>query len=222
MRVLQINSVCGEGSTGRITTDLYNVLQEQGQECCIAYGRGSAPNDFLTIRIGSDIDLYSHALYTRITDKTAFASKKATERFIEKVKRYNPDLIHLHNIHGYYINLAILFQYFMEARKPLIWSLYDCWTFTGHCCHFDYIGCDKWKSGCYQCDQRKIYPASYLCDQSKNNYQRKKSLITGYDRITVVPPTKWLSNLVSESYGKVPESSDPQWYRPKYLSTDTK
>lgn len=200
MKILQINSVCGVGSTGRITTDLYKELQKQGHECCICYGRGSAPKGLQTLKIGSDMDVYKHVLYTRITDKTAFASKKATEGFIHKVKQYNPDIIHLHNLHGYYINIEILFDYFKEFQKPVIWSLYDCWSFTGHCSHFDYAGCDKWKSGCYRCIQKKEYPASLLLDRSALNYQRKKAIITSCPRLILVPPTKWLSDQVKESY----------------------
>jgi glycosyltransferase involved in cell wall biosynthesis len=200
LRILQINTVCGVGSTGRITTDLYKVLEEKGHECCIAYGRGTAPKELNTIRAGSDWDVYKHALYTRLFDKTAFASKKATKRLIDKIRQYDPDIIHLHNIHGYFINLKLLFEYLKESKKAVIWSLYDCWSFTGHCCHFDYAGCNKWKTGCYRCEQRKEYPASWLLDHSKENYRTKKSIITGCNTLTIVPPTKWLSDLVGESY----------------------
>ena len=200
MRILQINSVCGVGSTGRITTDLYKVLQEQGQDCCICYGRGTAPAAIHSIRIGSDKDVYLHALYSRITDKTAFASRRATKELIHKIIEYNPDIIHLHNLHGYYINLELLFCYLQNAGKPIIWSLYDCWSFTGHCCHFDYVGCDKWKAGCYQCQQKKEYPISYIYDNSKKNYLKKKALITGCDRINIVLPTRWLLGVAQESY----------------------
>lgn len=200
MRVLQINSVCGVGSTGRITTDLYKVLKDQGQECCIAYGRGTAPEHINAYRIGTDWDVYLHAFYTRITDRTAFASKRATRELIDKLTEYNPDVIHLHNLHGYYINLELLFQYLKEVDKPVIWSLYDCWSFTGHCCHFDYIGCDKWKQGCYSCEQQKEYPTSCFMDNSIKNYERKKTIIISINRMTIVPPTPWLSGLVKESF----------------------
>ncbi|MDD3173537.1 MAG: glycosyltransferase, partial [Herbinix sp.] len=228
MRILQINSVCGVGSTGRITTDLYKVLEDQGHECCICYGRGTAPKTLNTIRIGSDLDIYKHALYTRITDKTAFASKKATERLIHQMKQYNPDIVHLHNLHGYYINLKLLFNYFKESGMPVIWSLYDCWSFTGHCCHFDYIGCNKWKSGCYQCEQKKNYPKSLFYDNSKANYLRKKSIITSYNRIIIVPPTKWLSNLLMESFLSdyptviIPSGIDLEVFKPTKSDLRTK
>lgn len=200
MKVLQINSVCGIGSTGRIVTDLYKEIEKQGYECCAAYGRGTAPDGIHSIGIGTDLDVYAHVLYTRITGKTGFASRGATEKFIKKVEEYNPDIIHLHNIHGYYINLEVLFEYFKRWKKPVIWSLYDCWTFTGHCAHFDYAGCQKWKTGCYHCQQKTSYPSCYFCDSSKNNYRRKKSIINSYDRITIVTPTNWLSSLVKNSY----------------------
>lgn len=228
MRILQINSVCGVGSTGRITTDLYSFLEEQGHECCIAYGRGTAPEIYNTIRIGSNLDVYLHALYTRIFDKTAFASKKATKELIKKVIQYNPDIIHLHNIHGYYINLELLFKFLKKSRKPVIWSLYDCWSFTGHCCHFDYVGCSKWKTGCNQCILKKIYPASLLCDNSKENYLRKKSIITNYNKLIIVPPTKWLSDLVKESYLSkfptviIPSGIDLEVFKPTQSDLRTK
>lgn len=210
MKVLQINSVCGVGSTGRITTDLYKVLEEQGHECVIAYGRGNAPKDIKSIKIGTNLDNYMHVTKTRVFDKHGFGSIKATKEFIKKAIEYDPDVIHLHNIHGYYINIELLFDYIKKTEKPVVWSLYDCWSFTGHCYHFDYIGCDKWKTGCYRCEQKKEYPTSYFYDSSRENYQRKKNIITSYDRINIVPPTKWLSNLVSDSYlSKFPKEIIP-------------
>lgn len=200
LKIFQINSVCGVGSTGRIANDLYKIAESQGHVGCIAYGRGSAPEDIHSIRIGSDLDVCLHALYTRITDKTAFASKNYTRLLIDTIVEFDPDIIHLHNLHGYYINIELLFQYLKATRKPVVWSLYDCWPFTGHCYHFDYIGCDKWKTGCYQCVQKKDYPTSYLFDASKENYLRKKAFITACDNIVIVPPTQWLADLVKESF----------------------
>lgn len=200
MKVLQINSVCGVGSTGRIATDLYKVLEEQGHECVIAYGRGTAPEGIKTIKIGTDFDNYMHVAKTRIFDKHGFGSTKATKEFIEKVKAYDPDVIHLHNIHGYYINIEILFNYLKEANKKVIWTLHDCWAFTGHCSHFDYIGCDKWKDECEKCPQKKEYPSSILKDNSNWNYEKKKQIFTSVNNMTIVTPSKWLANLVKESF----------------------
>lgn len=199
MKILQINSVCGVGSTGRIATDLYKVLEEQGHECKIAYGRGNAPKDIDSIKIGSKLDNYYHVFKTRVFDKHGFGSINATKKFIEEVKQYNPDVIHLHNIHGYYINIEILFNYLKEANKPVIWTLHDCWAFTGHCPHFDYIGCDKWEKGCNNCEQKQGYPASKIFDNSKLNYEKKKELFTSIKNMTIVTPSSWLSEIVKKS-----------------------
>ena len=202
MKVLQINSVCGIGSTGRIATDIHNKLIEQGHESYIAYGRDLPKNCNNAIRIGSKTDNYSHVAKTRIFDMHGFGSKKATIEFIEKVKELDPDLIHLHNIHGYYINIEILFNYLKEANKPVIWTLHDCWSFTGHCAYFDYVGCDKWKNECHSCPERKSYPVSLVLDNSQDNYLRKKEIFNGVKNLTIVAPSRWLAGLVKESFLK--------------------
>lgn len=200
MKVLQINSVCGTGSTGRITTDIHHMLIERGYKSYIAYGRGVPYNCDTAIRIGTKHALYTHVALTRIFDKHGFGSKKATKEFIEEIKSINPDLIHLHNIHGYYINIEILLNYLKESSKPVIWTLHDCWAFTGHCAYFDYIGCNKWESSCYDCPQKKNYPSSMFLDNSKTNFLRKKQLFSGIKNMTIVTPSNWLATLVKHSF----------------------
>lgn len=203
MKVLQINSVCGTGSTGRIVVDLYKVLESQGHECKIAYGRGDAPNDVNTIKIGNKFDNYWHVFKTRVFDKHGFGSLNATKKFIKKIKEYNPDVIHLHNIHGYYINIEILFNFLKEFDKPVVWTLHDCWAFTGHCSYFDYIGCDRWKERCHSCPQKSTYPSSKFFDNSKFNYEKKKELFTSIKNMTIVTPSIWLGDLVKKSFLKI-------------------
>ena len=200
MKILQINSVCGIGSTGRIATDIHNILIEQGNQSYIAYGRDLPKNCDNAIRIGTKIDNYAHVAKTRLLDKHGFGSKKATKEFIEKVKELDPDIIHLHNIHGYYINIEVLFNYLKEANKPVIWTLHDCWAFTGHCSHFDYIGCEKWKTGCFDCPQKNEYPKSLIVDNSQWNFEKKKEFFKGIENLTIVTPSKWLTKLVEESF----------------------
>jgi putative colanic acid biosynthesis glycosyltransferase len=202
MRVLQINSVCGIGSTGRIATDIHNILIEQGHESYIGYGKKISQNCDTSIKIGDNVDVYLHAILTRLLDKHGFASIKATKQFIQKIDKINPDVIHLHNIHGYYINIEELFNYLKSANKRVVWTLHDCWAFTGHCAHFDYIACEKWKTGCYDCPQKSEYPKSIFIDNSKNNYLRKKSSFLGVRDLTIVTPSNWLANLVRESFLK--------------------
>ena len=202
MKILQINSVCGIRSTGRICTDLADVLEQNGHECKIAYGRETVPEKYrkYAVRIGSDFDVNLHALQSRIFDNAGFGSRRATEKFIEWVKEYDPDVIHLHNIHGYYINIEVLFNYLAKADKPVVWTLHDCWTFTGHCAHYSYVKCDKWKMGCYNCPQKKSYPSSMLLDASKKNWLKKKALFTSVRKMTLVTPSKWLANEVKQSF----------------------
>lgn len=220
MKVLQINSVCGYGSTGKIAVDLYQALEKQGHDCYIAYGRGAAPKDINTIKIGNKLNFYFHVLRTRLLDQQGFGSKRATRKFIEYIKEYNPDIIHLHNIHGYYINIDILFHYLKTANKPVIWTLHDCWSFTGHCAHFDQIKCGKWREQCQSCPLKKGYPQSWGVDFSKNNYKKKKKAFTGIKTLMLVSPSQWLAELTKESYLKkypivvIPNGIDRDIFKP--------
>lgn len=203
MKVLQINSVCGIGSTGRIATDINRILIEEGHEGYIAYGRKEPLNCSNPIRIGNKLDNYIHVIKTRILDMHGFGSIKATKRFINEIERINPDIIHLHNIHGYYINIELLFKYLKFANKPVVWTLHDCWAFTGHCSYFEYIDCNKWKTMCFDCPQKRNYPASLVKDNSKNNFIKKKELFTSIKNLTIITPSNWLAELVKESFLKI-------------------
>ena len=200
MRILQINSVCGIRSTGRIVTDLYQELVKEGHECCIAYGREQAPEKVNTYRINTKLDVMCHAGLSRITDRQGFYSTNATKRLVKWMKCYNPDIIHLHNIHGYYLNIIVLFHALKEMKKPIIWTLHDCWAFTGHCSQFDYIDCNRWEKGCYSCPQKKAYPTSLFLDKSKLNYCQKKECLDNISSLTFVTPSYWLADLVRKSF----------------------
>lgn len=221
MRVLQVNSVCGYGSTGNIVVDLYYALKSRGHECCIAYGRGSAPKDVENYRIGSDIDVYIHGLCSRITDRHAFYSTRATERFVQWMKEYDPDVIHLHNLHGYYINIEVLFDALKQMDKPVIWTLHDCWAFTGHCAYYTAANCQKWKNGCEHCPQWRSYPSSVMRDGSASNYLRKKDIFCGLQKLMIITPSEWLKKEVEKSFlAKYPVSViyngiDLQVFRPQ-------
>ena len=202
MRVLQINSVCGYGSTGNIVVDLYRTLKEQGHECCVAYGRGSAPEDVQSYRIGSDRDVYVHGILSRITDKHAFYSTRATKRFVQWMKEYDPDVIHLHNLHGYYINIEVLFDALKQMDKPVVWTLHDCWAFTGHCSHYTKVNCYRWISKCENCPQKQSYPISVFRDNSFNNFEKKRCIFKNVSNLVIVTPSQWLANEVKKSFLK--------------------
>lgn len=195
MKVLQINSVCGVGSTGRIATDIHHALIEQGHESFIAFGRGEAKNCDTAIRIGNDFDVYSHVALTRLFDKHGFGSVLSTKDFVKKVKKINPDIIHLHNIHGYYINIDELFKLLVELKKPVVWTLHDCWSFTGHCTYFEFENCKKWMTYCKECPQKRKYPKSFFIDNSTDNFNFKTSRINSLSNITFVTPSVWLKTI---------------------------
>ena len=185
-KVLLVNTVCATGSVGRIMTGLYDVLEEHGYTCLLAYGRGTAPEGYRAYRIGNDQDVYFHGAMSRLMDRQGFFSARATREFIRVIEEYNPDIVHLHNVHGYYLNMKLLFEYLKGSGRRIIWTLHDCWSFTGHCTHFEYIGCNKWMTECDSCEQLAEYPKSWFMDRSKKNYTQKKELFTGFDDLTIV------------------------------------
>lgn len=202
MRVLLINVVCGIRSTGRICTDIAELLESNGHECKIAYGRENVPEQYqkYAVRIGTNFGVKLHALFSRLFDNAGFCSKHATRKLIKWIKEYDPDVINLHNIHGYYLNVKLLFKYLKKSGKPVVWTLHDCWAFTGHCSHYTSAKCDKWLTGCYNCSQKKTYPASLVVDNSENNYLKKKSIFTGLKNCTITTVSKWLAEQVKQSY----------------------
>ena len=172
----------------------------KGWKSYIAYGRNDHPSQSELIKIGNDLDVKFHVLQTRLFDRQGLGSKHSTLELVKLIIEIKPDVIHLHNLHGYYTNIEILFKYLAIANIPVVLTLHDCWAFTGHCCHFSYIGCDKWKTQCRDCPQKKEYPASYGLDRSKKNYLLKKELFTAIKRMTIVPVSQWISDIVSQSF----------------------
>lgn len=204
MKILMINVTCGSGSTGRICTDLAQELEKNGHEVKIAYGRDAVPEKLkkYAIRIGTDFDLYMHVLRARLFDSMGLGSTSATRKFLKWVDEYDPDVIHLHNIHGYYINIKLLFEYIKKSNKKIIWTLHDCWSFTGHCAYFEYVNCKKWKIECCKCKVKDQYPKRFFLEKSKKNYYLKKALFTDISDITLVTPSEWLAKLVKQSFLK--------------------
>ena len=149
-KVLIINVSANSGSTGRIAENIGRTAIANGFDSYFAYGRIARDSQCKLIRIGSDNDIRWHGLQSRIFDNQGFASTKATQLFVDKIKRIQPDIINIHNIHGYYANIDILLNYLATTNIPVVWTLHDCWNFTGHCAFFDYAGCDRWKTHCHQ------------------------------------------------------------------------
>lgn len=200
--ILHINAVANQGSTGKIAEQIGCMVKRQGWRSVMAYGRWSRGSESELIRIGTKCDVWFHALESRFCDNSGLCSTSATRRFIERIKEITPDIIHLSNIHGYYINYQILFEFLKKYGKPVVWTLHDCWPITGHCAYFDYPKCEKWKSGCGDCPCLDKYPSSLFYDRSHINYIDKKSAFLGMPNLILVPVSFWLEKLLKESFMK--------------------
>ena len=200
MKAVEINT-CEYGSTGKIMLNVAEKLRKSGVEVYTfsrKWKKQTPPNEYHSF-FASFFENVLHHILALLTGLEGCYSYFGTLLLIKKIKKISPDVIHLHNLHGWYINLPVLFKYIKNNNVRVIWTLHDCWSFTGHCPHFDLIECKKWKSGCFECPLYKQYPSSFI-NNSKVLYKLKKKWFTGIKDLTVVTPSKWLANLVSESF----------------------
>lgn len=199
-KLLQIADSVNSGSVGRIADQIGETVMKHGWESYIAYARVCNPSKSKTIKIGNRLGLYWHGIMTRLFDRHCLHSTKATKKLIRQIKEVSPDVIQLHHIHGYFLNMRVLFDYLSSVNIPIIWVFHDCWSMTGHCTHFEYAKCDRWKAGCYDCPEKKSYPASLLIDRARKNYIEKRELFTSVKNMTIVPVSNWLGGIVKESF----------------------
>lgn len=179
--------------------NLHRAMMKSGIDSYVVWGRGRKAENDHEYFMDDSLGVKLHGVYTRITDKAGFASTLSTRKLLHWLDEIEPDIIHLHCIHGYFINISLLFTYIKEKNIKVIWTQHDCWAFTGHCAYFDACGCEKWKTGCHDCEQLTTYPASRLMDNSKWNWETKKELFTGAN-VIVVTPCEWLFKLAKMSF----------------------
>lgn len=202
MKVLQINVTANWGSTGRIVEGIANEVIACGGDSYIMYGRYASESNSKVYRIGTNVNVYMHLLQTRLFDRHGLSSKKPTLKLIDFIKEISPDIIHLHNIHGYYVNYSLLFRFLKEIDTPVVWTLHDCWAFTGHCSHYSYNSCYRWQILCHDCPQKREYPSSFLMDRSRRNFIDKQKAFTSKENLTLVTVSEWLSKEVKQSFMK--------------------
>lgn len=200
MKLLQVNITANWGSHGRIAEDIGQLAISHGWESYLAYGRTANPCKSHLVRIGSMMDERWHGFQSRLFDNHGLASVSATRNFLRSVDEIKPDIVHLHNIHGYYLNYPLLFQYLSRLDVPVVWTLHDCWSVTGHCAFFTYEGCEKWKSGCHHCECKYKYPQSLFFSRSEKNYIQKQQSFTSLRNLTIVPVSQWLGDIVNDSF----------------------
>ncbi len=198
MKVVQINTSCDVGSTGRICSEISDVLSAQGIENYILYSQGESTNP-LAISYSNSRYKKFQALRSRILGNYGFNSQSATRVLLKQLDRIAPDIVHLHNIHGHDCDLEMLFKYLTDRKIKVVWTFHDCWAFTAYCPHFEEYNCDKWQNHCQSCPYSK--KVSWFFDRSETMFFRKRELLSKAD-ITVVTPSRWLADLVKQSFLK--------------------
>lgn len=204
--LLQINPVLRVNtSTGRIMQEIGELAMQHGWRSCIAYSKGrdgikSCQSE--VIPVGNKWSTIWHGLETRLFDRHGLASNEATRLFVKQIQELKPDVIHIHNIHGYFLNYQILFDFLAKSNIPVVWTVHDCWLYTGHCYYYSYAGCNKWQTGCGHCPQKREFPASWLIDRSHQNYEDKKQAFTSLpqDQLTIVPVSEWIREEMQHSF----------------------
>lgn len=196
----QINITANQASHGRIAEEIGLLAMSKGWDSYIAYGRWANPSMSHLYHIGNMWDERWHGLQSRLFDNHGLSSKWATRKLIKNIEEVKPDVIHLHNIHGYYLNYPLLFDYLSITNIPVVWTLHDCWSFTGHCAFFTYCQCNKWRNNCDGCAFKSTYPKALLWSNSKRNFDLKNKYFNSIENLTIVPVSEWLSNLVAYSF----------------------
>jgi putative colanic acid biosynthesis glycosyltransferase len=199
-KILQIGIEVNSGSTGKIAEQIGSVAIKNGFESYITYARGFNPSESNVIKIGNKLSIFLHLLRTRFCGDHLNGSKFATLKLIKKIKSIQPDIIHLHQIHGYFLNVPLLFNFLKEYNKPVVWTLHDCWAFTGHCTYFSIEKCNKWTSECNNCPKINNYPKSIHIDNSKSEFYTKKKLFNGLQDLTIVGVSNWMANQAKMSF----------------------
>lgn len=207
-KLLQINPVLRVNtSTGRIMQEIGELAMLHGWKTYMAYSKGRDGIKECKSEIVPVGDVWStawHGLETRLLDRHGLASDRATREFIKRIETIAPDIVHIHNIHGYFLNYRILFDFLSRSGIPVVWTVHDCWLYTGHCYYYSYAGCNKWQTGCGHCPQKKEFPASYFSDRSHRNWLDKKTAFTSMplDKLTIVPVSDWIREEMSRSFLK--------------------
>lgn len=199
--LLQIDSCLGVGSTGHITESIGNLAVSEGWNCFIAHGaRYVGKSNMCSMQVVTKLGEYLHYVKGLLFDNHGLNSTKETKKIIAKIDAIKPDIIHLHCIHGYYLNYKILFEYLNSLQIPIVWTFHDCWAFTGHCGYFLSSNCYRWKVKCYNCPLKKEYPKALLFDRSTKNQELKKELFLKNKNMVIVPVSYWLESIVKKSF----------------------
>lgn len=200
MKVLLVDVNYKNSSTGKIVYDIYNQMSQNGIEVAVCYGRGPSITGKNIYKFGIDLETYFHALMTRITGLTGFFSFISTYRLICFIKKFKPDIVHLHDLHAYFVNYGMVIKYLKKHNIRTIWTLHSEIMYTGNCGHA--CECNKWQTICDKCPRLEEYPKSLFFDFTKIMYLHKKKLFKNFDNLIIVTPSEWLASRVKKSFLK--------------------
>lgn len=202
-KILQIGSSINCGAPGKIAEQIGLLAIKKGWDVYMAHGlRHSNPSKLKTIPMVTPSEEKIHALYSLLLDRQGLGPDGKTKMLVEWIKENKPDVIHLHNIHGHFLNYQTLFKYLVTTEIPIVWTFHDFWPITGHCAHFDHIDCNKWKTNCYRCPLSKAYPKSLFFDRSRQNYITKKELFSSIKQMVIAPVSNWAGSFIKDSFLK--------------------
>lgn len=206
--------------------EIGDCVMAAGWDSYVAYSRGRDGLRLCTshiVPVGNKLDVAIHGLETRFLDRHGLSSAAATRAFVHRLEQLQPDIVHIHNIHGYFLNYPMLFRYLRESGVPVIWTVHDCWLYTGHCYHYMYAGCERWQTECHNCPQRTLFPKSWMIDRSHRNYEDKRRAFTSLppEQLTLVPVSEWMEGELRKSFFKdypmrvIHNGIDLQTFRPQ-------
>ena len=198
MRVCIINTG-DNGSTGGICESLCEHLINNGDEALFIVKKITKPCSYKENCFSGKTDDLLNKISIKLSGNDCFKNKKNTDKAIRYLKEFNPEIVHIHNVHSYFLNIETIINYCFFNGIKIIWTLHDCWPFTGRCAHFDYNNCNKWVQGCHDCRFRLEYPSALLFDESKKMFKSKKQLFT-QKNIYFVVPSLWLKNQFKRSF----------------------
>lgn len=203
MKVLQITSHYNQGGAARIAACIHRQLLEDGVESRVAYGRGKLTSENGVLKFDKEYEIYISALLSRITGLNGWWNHRGTGRLIKMLKEFQPDVIHIHALHGYYVNFPKLWKYINKEQIPVVWTFHDCHAFVGNCGYF--FECDRWKCGCGNCPHLRDYPTSQWFDLTRWMWKKKKDMFTQGEGKIIVTPSDWLTGEAKRSFfGKYP------------------
>lgn len=199
LKIVQINAVYNIGSTGRTTAEMHEALQKAGHESFVAYSQTNVNNAENTYHIGSPLDIKIHGFLSRLWGKQGYFSVNSTKKLLKFLDEINPDVVHLRNLHGNYINLPMLLKYLAKNDIATVITLHDFWFITGKCVHYINAKCDKWQSECGNCPNLNSGNPTWFFDKTKTMHKDKIKLFGNIPRLAITGVSQWVTDEAKKS-----------------------